>query len=219
MLLEQTAAGSNKTRDLVAEANHRIANSLAAVGALVHQKARSITNGPPLPAGRVVHILAEVSARVDAVGRLHRLLSDTPADAPIDVGAYLQPIAAGLVASLADSRCITLHFACELGCRVTPERALYLGQIVVELVTNSLKYAHPTGIPGQIDILCRQDAGEILIEVADDGIGLPEGFDPARSDSTGLRLVQSLAQQIGGSVTFRSEGLGLCADVRVPSAI
>lgn len=219
MLLEQTADGSGPIRDLVAEANHRIANSLAAISALVHQKAAAVARDDhPMPAAQVAHVLGEVQARVDAVARLHRALSDAPVDTPIDIGTYLHPIATGLIASVSDSDRVTLHFACELGCRAAPERALHIGQIVVELVTNSLKYAHPTGVRGMINILCRRDPLGIMIEVADDGVGLPEGLDPEGAGGSGLRLVHALARQIGGTVTFQSDGLGLRAALRAPVA-
>jgi two-component sensor histidine kinase len=219
MLLEQAADGPGPIRDLVAEANHRIANSLAAVSALVHQKASAVADHvDPIKPAHVRRILFEVRARVDAVARLHRALSDAPADTPIDMGAYLHPIATSLIATLADKDKVTLHFACELGCRAAPERALHMGQIVVELVTNALKYAHPTGVHGHVDILCRRDPGGVLIEVSDDGVGFPEGFDPEGTGGSGLRLVQALARQIGGIVAFHSDGLGLRASLHAPAA-
>jgi two-component sensor histidine kinase len=220
MLLEQTAdATYAPVRDLVAEANHRIANSLAAVAAIVSQRVQSIRrDGPHLAPAEVLHLLGEVRARVDAIARLHRALSDAPSDTPIDIGGYIQPIAAELVSTLADKGQVVLHFAGELGCRAAPERALPIGQIVVELVTNSIKYAHPTGVEGHINLFCRRDPGGIVIEVSDDGVGLPEHFDPANSKSYGLRLVRALTAQLGGTVTFANDGLGLRTVVTVPFA-
>lgn len=220
MLLEETADVPQQApvRDLVAEANHRIANNLSAVAALVQHRAAAIEiDAAPLTAARVREMLHDVRTRVDAVARLHRALSSAPPNGQIDLGAYLQPIATGLIATLADPERVRLHFACELGCRVTPERALYLGQIVVELVTNSLKYAHPAGAPGQIDIICRRDPAGVMVEVSDDGVGFPEGFDPSHSDSSGLRLAHSLARQIEGTLTFDGSGLGLYAAVHAPA--
>ena len=105
------------------------------------------------------------------------------------MGSYLHQIASELIATLSQPGTVVLHFVCELGCRVAPERALYLGLIVIELVTNSLKYAHPTGVNGAIAIRCWRTVDSVVIEVSDDGVGFPEGFDPASSRS-GLRIVK-----------------------------
>jgi two-component sensor histidine kinase len=206
----------NTARDLVSEANHRIANSLAAVAALVQQQIGGLREDqPPVEARQVRQLLAEVRARVDAVARLHRALSDLSAEEPIDVGTYLQQIAAELVSTLAIPDSVVLHFACELGCRVAPERALYLGLIVVELVTNSLKYAHPAGVRGKIEMQCWRTHNALVIEVADDGVGFPDGFDPATSRN-GLRIVRSLSKQIGAQVSFDSSDLGLITTIHAP---
>lgn len=218
MLLEQAAssAAAAPIRDLVAEANHRIANSLTALAGLVQQQIHALhPDRHEIAATDVKLMLGEVRARVDAVARLHRALSDIPAGAPIDLGKYLQQIASELIATLTPPNTVTFHFACELGCKVTPERALYLGLIVVELVTNSLKYAHPAGVNGTIRIQCWKTEVSIVLEVADDGVGYPDGFDPAKSTS-GLRIVRSLVQQIGGTADFESDDLGVTCTIQAP---
>jgi len=215
LLQDPTLSGTLPARDLVAEANHRIANSLAAISSLVQHQASAIDADGTLTATEVRRVLGEVRARVDAVARLHRALSDS-GDEPVDVGGYVQQIASELVSSLSSPDRPSLHFLGEIGCRIAPERALYLGLIVIELVTNSLKYAHPTGVPGEIAIHCRREGHMVRVDVSDDGVGLPEAFDLGGSRTSGLRLVRSLAEQIGGTVAFTSEGLGLHGIIRAP---
>lgn len=218
MLLEHTvlAPQSSPVRDLVAEANHRIANSLSALAGLVqHQMASLRPDRQAIEATEVKQMLGELRARVDAVARLHRALSDLPAGAPIDVGRYLQQIASELIAALAPPGSAVLHFVCELGCRLAPDRALYLGLVAIELVTNSLKYAHPTGVRGAISIHCWRATDSIVIEIADDGVGFPDGFDPMSSTS-GLRIVRSLIQQIDGTMSSASTDLGVTTTIRAP---
>jgi two-component sensor histidine kinase len=218
MLLEHTALPSpdSPIRDLLAEANHRIANSLSTVAALVQQQIAGIKEEHRhIPAGEVRQLLREVRARVDAVAHLHRALSDLPINTPIDVGRYLQKIVSELISTLSLPGSLILHFACELGCRVAPDRALYLGLIVVELVTNSLKYAHPTHVNGKIDMRCWRTTKSLFIEIADDGVGFPDGFNPAHCGK-GLAIIDTLAKQIGGSVTYRSDDLGLTCTIEAP---
>lgn len=218
MLLEHTGLTQTAPpiRDLVAEANHRIANSLAALAGLVQRQISTLhPDREAIEAAEVKRMLAELRARVDAVARLHRALSDLPAGSPIDVGKYLQQIASELIATLSAPDAVILHFTCELGCRVAPDRGLYLGLIAVELVTNSLKYAHPANVNGKIAIQCWRTDAEIVIQVSDDGIGFPDGFDPMSSPS-GLRIVRSLVEQIGGTVRFSSDDLGVTCTIQAP---
>lgn len=221
MFLEQTAdvAQPASTRDLLAEANHRIANSLSLVAALARQQLGGLKDdNATLAASEVRGLLLQLAGRIDAVSRLHRMLSQGESEKPIDIGGYLQQVASEAVASMAKPDRVVLHFATELGCRVPPERALHIGLIVVELVVNSIKHAHPAGIQGHIEIRCRRDPGAIVVDVTDDGVGLPEVFDEKAGAHAGLRLVNALARQIGASVRFESGGLGLRCEITAPVA-
>jgi two-component sensor histidine kinase len=86
------------------------------------------------------------------------------------------------------------------------------------MVTNAVKYAHPAGTPGKICVASGWDAeGTLFREVADDGVGLPEGFDPAGDGGYGLRLVRGLAQQLDAECEFLQSGIGLRFRLLVPA--
>lgn len=203
--------------DAVTESNHRIANNLSMVAGLVRLQASNIgERACSFDSEEVRIILAELGGRVEAVAGLHRRLADNPDEAAIDLGEYLRDISAAVVAALSHDGEIRLHFACDALCAVLPERALSIGFIVVELVTNAVKYAHPTGVSGEIRIACaREPDGTLTVEVSDDGIGLPEGMDPMTANSLGLRLIRSLAAQLGARVGFAHNALGLSCIVRM----
>ena len=78
---------------------------------------------------------------------------------------------------------------------------------------NAITFAHPTGVEGKIFVACgRSPAGAIAIAVTDDGVGLPENFDPASDGNTGFRLMRALSERLGAKLTFKSTCLGLsCA--------
>jgi two-component sensor histidine kinase len=77
-----------------------------------------------------------------------------------------------------------------------------LGLLLNELVSNSLKHAFPES-GGHIHVsLRRGEQGGTDMDVSDDGIGLPKGFDPGQSRSMGLKLAVSLAGQLGGELAF-----------------
>jgi two-component sensor histidine kinase len=56
----------------------------------------------------------------------------------------------------------------------------------------------------------------ILINVSDDGVGLPEGLDPLEGGGMGLRIIQALTAKLGGTISFENDGLGLSCTLRAP---
>src|SRR5262249_28017068 len=83
--------------------------------------------------------------------------------------------------------CGSLEFnAAGDNCVVPSDVAALLILIVTQAVTNAIKYSHPSGIPGKIMVSCCQDQEDaIVIRVIDDGVGLPEKFDPTLDGSSG----------------------------------
>ena len=207
--------------DLAAGSDRRIADNLSIVAGLVRDQASNLAGGSsPINRGEVQTMLADLSGRVDAVARLHRLLAESPADAAFSLDEYLQDISAAIVAAMSSDRVTRLQFACDPHCFVPPDRALSIGFIVVELVTNAVKYAHPTGVAGKIRVGCTQGPdGTIVVEVTDDGVGLPEGMDPMKVDSLGLGIVRSLAAQLGARVGFEHDALGLSCVLQIPGEL
>ncbi len=220
MLLDRTVDTSQpKAGDLIAEANHRIANHLGLIAALTRKEAAGLTDDhADLPPAQVRAMLGELVLRIEAVGRLHRALSATRLDGWVDVGVYLQQVASETVSSLARPEAVTLHFGCELGCRVPGGKAAYIGLMIVELLVNAVKYAHPAGIPGCIEVSTQRDPRGIVISIADDGVGLPVDLDPGDRRHSGIRLVQSLAAHIGATIRFDNRGLGLEVEIVAPIA-
>jgi two-component sensor histidine kinase len=205
------AVPGRRAADLLAESNHRIANNLSMVAALLRLQTDALGKAHrPLSPAQARTLLQEASERIDTVGRLHRLLSRAPDGAGLDLGGYLAEIALGALTSMAPCGAAP-HFIAELReASLPPAEALSVGVIVGELVTNAVKYAHPAGVAGEIHLRCEQIGGSTLVEVADDGVGLPEGFDPAVDGGLGLRLVRSLATRLGADLVFEQSELGLC---------
>ena len=103
-------------------------------------------------------------------------------------------------------------------CAVTSDEAAVIGLIVDEAVTNAIKYSHPTGVPGKITVECQQDhKGGITIDVTDDGVGLPENFDPKSDGSVGFRMMRALSERLEAALAFNSSSLGLGVSLRMPN--
>jgi two-component sensor histidine kinase len=199
------------------ESNHRIANNLTLVSALLRLQANAIAkNGEPLSAQTAAGTLIEAATRIENVGRLHRLLSGEHDDAV--AGPYLADVCAGIMGSLAHTDEITFDDKSG-GARLAPERLNAIGLFLTEALTNAFKHAHPAGAPGVIRVKFGRNGHDLELESHDDGVGLPEGFDPAKDGGLGFRIMRSLAAQIGGTLSFPRRQFGLCIRLRAPVAV
>lgn len=195
---------------LSGEADHRIANSLAVIGSLVRLRA---SDGNA--AGNPRRFLTEIAERIDAVAKLHRLVAQSPSGT-VQLDAYLHEICDGLVNALApDATAVSLNCSPE---QTAPFNiALPLGLIAAELFSNSLKYAHPTGLPVKVTVSTRETgAGGLTFIYEDDGVGFPEGFDPSRDGDMGMHFIRSLSQQLNGTHKWLSDELGIRFEIVVP---
>ena len=204
--------------DRLSEAQHRIANNLALIAGYTRlQAARVDKASAPLRPREVAILLEEVAARIETVGRLHRTLSNDPGAGVVDLGRHLAAVCVSLSETLSFAGDVTFSHRHEAGCLVRADQATPLALLVSELVTNALKYAHPTGVAGRIIVGCRLEGpGRLVVEVSDDGVGLSEGFDPAVDGGLGFRVIRGLARQLRGQLAFSSEGVGLTVRLGLP---
>jgi two-component sensor histidine kinase len=201
----------------LSEANHRIANNLTAIASVVRLEASGIAKrSAMLSASEVRGMLASVEARIETVARLHRLLSLNPAHHRIDLGNYLASTCAVLSQSVVRDSDTLLRCQAD-ACEIGADQAALVGLIINELVINAVKYAHPAGAPGRIEVGCvGSKNGQLTIRVADDGVGLSEGFAPTSDGGLGLRIIRSLASQLCASLDFKSSPLGLDVRLTIP---
>jgi len=206
-------AGSD---DRLSEAQHRIANNLALIAGYTRLQATRLHKaGRPLSAREACIVLEEVAARIETVGELHRLLSAAPSQSlgsnngGVDLGRFLAKLCGSLRETLSFAGETSITHRDTGGCLVRPDQATPVALIVSELVTNALKYAHPTGVAGRVLVSCRPTDNGLVVEVADDGVGLSEGFDPSVEGGLGFRVVRGLARQLGADLVYESNGVGL----------
>jgi two-component sensor histidine kinase len=84
------------------------------------------------------------------------------------------------------------------------DRAIPFGLLANELLSNSLKHGFPAGRKGTISASIHRVDGVVRMVIRDNGIGLPMNFDAGSCKSMGLKLVESLANQLGGVLLFTS---------------
>lgn len=181
---------------LLQEMNHRVRNNLQVVGSLLNLQARKIKDKAAQQA------FADAYGRIVAVANVQKHLDHTNVG-KVEFGKYLQGLADQLLKGFGLNGRVAIDVEAEAGA-LDLDRAVPLGLIVNELVTNALKYAFAPTDQGRIAIRYRRNAdGTCSLSVSDNGQGLSSDSEHPES-GLGLGLVESFARQVGGTVAIES---------------
>jgi two-component sensor histidine kinase len=189
---------------LLREMAHRTKNNLAMVCSLLRIQARASdseqTQGSLLAAAGRVQVMADVNdfLRESRHGRM------------VDMSAYLDELCQKLADALRGTQPVAIRVEAE-NIELPAEKAVPIGIIVNELVTNSFKYAFPEGRPGTVSVSLRRQEEDVVITVEDNGIGC----DETAVDGLGSRLMQMMTQQLHGALTREPTEVGCKASLRV----
>jgi two-component sensor histidine kinase len=201
-----------REKDLVLqEASHRFKNELAMLSALLRLQERSVEDETARTA------LASTADRVQVLARVHERLQRAEKAAVVDMREFIVALCDDLRMALIGLRPILMKVEAETH-RLSQERAVAIGLVINELLTNALKYAFPEDRSGTVKVrFMRQEDGFCLM-VIDDGIGIPCERKPDGS-GLGQRLIRSMVMQLQGSVEFTpdSGAAGTIVTVRFPA--
>lgn len=182
---------------LLKEIHHRVKNNLAVISSLFYLQS-SYTRDE-----QTMTLLKESQDRVRSMAMVHELLYRSENLASVDFSHYAASLSTELLRTygIPPGR---IRLSTDLQpVSMEIDQAVPCGLILNELVTNALKHAHPGQGGGTIRVSLRLREDRIcLIEVGDDGAGLPNDFDAAGSRSFGLRLIRTLARQLDGEIEF-----------------
>jgi two-component sensor histidine kinase len=201
-------AALDRHQILLKEVNHRVKNSLQVVSSMLQLQARSV--GDPDLSER----LTGASSRVSAVGRAYERLAYNADHDNVDLVEYLRQIVGDLEPTVAPCK---IEFDAPEEIQFAADRAILVGLILNELVSNAGKYAYPDCPGGSIWVrLVQPDNKSVLVSVRDEGAGLPLGFDPTASKGLGTRLVNALSKQLGAELTRPMSPIGTDCELLVP---
>src|SRR5215211_2510739 len=193
---------------LLVEVNHRAKNSLAIAASLLAIQGRR----QPDPA--VKALFDEAQSRLNAMARVHDLLSKSERSQRVDVATYVTDLCEALRPITESDDRIRLESEVEEGILVDAGTAVPLGIVLTELITNAVKYAFPDLRSGTIRVqLQHGQQGRVEVSIRDNGIGMSH----FREGSLGYGLVRSLVAQIRGEMTARSDG-GLTVTISFPGS-
>jgi PAS domain S-box-containing protein len=193
---------------LLVEVNHRAKNSLAIAASLL------AIQGRRQPDLAVRALFEEAQDRLNAMARVHDLLSKSERAQHIDVSMYVADLCGALTPITGDDDRVSLKADIDQGILVNADTAVPLGIVLTELITNAVKYAFPAPRSGMILVRAhRSRPGWVELAVRDDGVGMVS----LREGSLGYGLVRSLVQQIRGEIDVRNDA-GLVVTVSFPEA-
>jgi PAS domain S-box-containing protein len=185
---------------LLKEIHHRVKNNLAVVSGLLRLQERQVENE------EAQNALREAQDRIRSMALIHEKLYQSQTLARIDFGNYLQHLVASLSRTqktpgldiTMNVRAENIHFGIET--------AIPCGLLVNELVSNAFKHAFRGRERGSLSVLMTRKGGQFVLNISDDGIGLPPDLEMRKNDSLGLQLVYSLANQLDGTIEMHSNG-------------
>lgn len=208
---QRTAQLLEQQQSLFQELQHRTANNLTFVSALLQMHKRR-SEGQP----EAVAALDDASTRLDTMSNVHRRLYD-PSSADLPVGSYLRDLLADVLEGAGRSDIeINVDSSVE---RMELNRLLTVSLVVVEIAINSAKHATVRDQKSRlwIDLQPVAQSQDLLLSVRDNGPGYAPGFDPASSERLGLRILKSFARTLDGTLTFRNDS-GAVTELRFPLA-
>ncbi len=191
----------NEKTVLVREIHHRVKNNLQVIASLLSLQADAVRDP------RDSALFERSRERVISMAMVHEQLLHADNLSMIPFKPYLESLAAHIHHANAAEN-IALSVECE---EITLEidRAVPCGVIVTELATNSIEHAFPEGMPGVITVEFRRDGDSYSLRVRDNGVGMSS----EATRSLGLTLVETLAEQLGGTLECFLEH-GTCVTIR-----
>jgi len=176
--------------DGIDESNHRIANNLQLLSALVSIERRRLDDAAACAA------LDRIIGRIGAIAGLHRQLYQARGEGMVDLGGYLETLGRQIESGYADAGLGQRVSVRADWLEVPAANATAIGIIVAEAVTNACKYAYPAAAPGDVRIELRAAGdGAYRLAVEDRGTGI----GGRASDGLGMQIIGMMSDRIGAS--------------------
>ncbi len=195
-------SGSLKEKEvLLREIHHRVKNNMQVISSLLSVQSQNIKDEG------IRALFKDSQNRIRSIALVHELLYRSDNLDQIEYGAYLKKMFIPLFESYSvDQRKVSISIEAPK-VMITIDKAVPCSLIVNELISNSLKHAFPGDRKGAITIRFGLDTGkgEYTLDYADNGVGLPPGLDIKTLNTLGMRLINGLTKQLGGTLDLVKE--------------
>jgi PAS domain S-box-containing protein len=188
---ERLAHAVKEREIMVQEIHHRVKNNLQVITSLLNVQLRRVETNDARAA------LEDCQSRVMVIALVHDQLYQTRDYSKVQFGEYLRTLATNVFELGRTSSSARLELAVD-DLTLDVGLAIPCALVINELVSNALKHAFPGGIGGTIRVAFARHGTALRLEVSDDGIGLPAGFEVGKAMSMGFQVVTALIAQLDG---------------------
>jgi two-component system, sensor histidine kinase PdtaS len=184
---------------LLKEIHHRVKNNLQIVISLLNTQSKYLNNEEAIAA------IAESRHRMQAMSLIHQKLYQGDNTAFVNMQNYIQELTDYLKTSFSTNNKIRFDLQLD-DIELDISQAIPIGLILNETITNAIKYAFSPGDDGVVAIVMQSNKdNNMLLEIHDNGVGLPHDFNIADSNSMGMRLIKGLVKQVGGKLQIEND--------------
>ena len=193
----QIQASLDEKEVLLREIHHRVKNNLQIISSLLNLQSSYLNDKASK------EVFKESQDRVKSMAMIHQKLYQSGNFEHIEMGEYIEYLVNGLFNSYGVNSDKIKYKTDLQKVYLDIDSAIPMGLIINEIVTNTIKHAFPGELKGEIFIKMAQEEENILIVVADNGIGLPDDLLLDKTGTLGLQLVYNLTRQIDGELEIK----------------
>jgi PAS domain S-box-containing protein len=199
---EEKIVQSLKEKDvLLKEVHHRVKNNMQVISSILNLQSSYVTDNYAL------NLLKECQNRIKSMAFIHESLYQTKNFESVNFSEYITTLSKNLLHTyIVNNKKIKLILTLD-DLLLNLDLSIPCGLIVNEIISNSLKYAFPHNLDGIIFVTLKVESEKVKIEIGDNGIGIPDSIDIKNTQTLGLQLVDTLIEQINGTLTLsRNKG-------------
>ncbi len=182
----------NEREVLLKELHHRVKNNLQIISSLLNLQKK-------FKANKSVDEIIEISRnRIATMVSVHEKLYRSKSLKDVDIKEYTEELISNVASSFSsEEKDVKISVSSE-DIKVEVNKLIPYGLILNELITNSFKHAFANKKDAKFEVYISEENKLIIIDVKDNGKGLPDNFDFSQSNSLGMKLINGLAEQING---------------------
>jgi len=199
-------------KSLLQEIHHRVKNNLQIISSLLSLQSRQLSDPIALEA------IKDGRNRVKSMALIHQNLYEDDNLVGVNMAEYIDRLANSLIFNYKMDD-LDVQLKTEVNdVQMSIDQIIPLGLILNELITNALKYAFSEKKSGLISIKLKEIDDLIVLEVLDDGVGLPKGFSIDQYDSLGFKLITSFTKKLKAKFEIKSPKIGTLIKIKIPQS-